>query len=148
LLLNGGIKNNLSAALPDIALWYQNLSPGRHRGHGIDTRTLQVLAGAGQIGSRLLALLVSISKKPKRTVRKKEGEDSEFQLINRKQQPGDEQECGIIEKNHPEPGLYVYVRDPDAPDILEIGWAMEVTGNTKVAVVNDPTMSQLTFDEW
>ncbi len=51
-------------------------------------------------------------------------------------------------KVHPEPGLYVYVRDLDAPDILEIGWAMGVKGNTKVAVVNDPTMNQLTFDEW
>ena len=48
----------------------------------------------------------------------------------------------------PEPGTYVYVRDLDAPDILEIGWAMGVTGNTMVAVVNDPTMSQITFDEW
>ncbi len=48
----------------------------------------------------------------------------------------------------PEPGTYVYVRDLDAPDILEIGWTMGVTGNTKVAVVNDPTMNQLTFDEW
>lgn len=49
---------------------------------------------------------------------------------------------------HPEPGLYVYVRDLDAPDILEIGWAMGVEGNTKVAVVNDPEMNQFTFDQW
>ena len=48
----------------------------------------------------------------------------------------------------PEPGSYVYVRDNDAPNILEIGWAMGVKGNIRVAVVNDPTMNQLTFDQW
>lgn len=72
-------------------------------------------------------------------------------MIVEKQQTTTEIPAGIWHdwtKVHPEPGLYVYVRDLDALDIWEIGWAMGVKGNTKVAVVNDPTMSQFTFDQW
>jgi hypothetical protein len=72
-------------------------------------------------------------------------------MIVEKQQATTEKPVGIWhdwKKVHPEPGLYVFVRDLDAPDIWEIGWVMGVKGNTKVAVVNDPTMNQFTFDQW
>lgn len=53
-----------------------------------------------------------------------------------------------LKKKNPDPGFYVYVRDFDTPKIWEIGWAMGETGKMKVAVVNDPTMTPLVFDEW
>jgi hypothetical protein len=59
---------------------------------------------------------------------------------------------GIMWKNwkktKPSPGTFVYVRDLDGKEDWEIGWAVGEGHYIKVVLVNDPSMSQLTYDEW
>ena len=49
----------------------------------------------------------------------------------------------------PKPGEYIYCRDLDASNIVEIAWCVgKVDGTINCVVVNDPTASQIQFDEW
>jgi len=48
----------------------------------------------------------------------------------------------------PLPGEYIYGRDFDAIDIVEIAWAVGDADQTQCVVVNDPTLSKITFDQW
>lgn len=51
-------------------------------------------------------------------------------------------------KKHPSPGIYVFARDLDAPEIHEIGWVVGEEGNTKIVVEEDPVMGKYIYDEW